>query len=150
LFDYDVVIDWAVKLLMDGYDYKSLISIAILSKPVHKDEIINHVSDALKDLGLSEFHSSNDFKNLALYYSTKIVENTNVRNNLACLYDIFIESNDPIYTVFFSLYHQWNDLEDDYMQKEHPGLNYYYEGADLENIESLVITEAQKWNKINN
>ncbi|NQY07006.1 MAG: hypothetical protein HRT68_12680 [Flavobacteriaceae bacterium] len=39
---------------------------------------------------------------------------------------------------FYLLYHGWWELED-------IGANYYYDGADMNNIESILKLEAKIW-----
>ncbi len=136
-------------MLLNGHDHDGLALIAGYSKPVNKDQIENHVSQALKELGLEEMGHSDDYKSLARYHITMILKKSDIRKHLASLYDIYIMSDDPAYTVFFRLYHAWYDLEDDYVQNELNGIQFYYEGANLDNIESLVIHEAEKWLDLN-
>ncbi|MEZ4794002.1 MAG: hypothetical protein R2773_00725 [Flavobacteriaceae bacterium] len=132
---------------MNGYDHKGLAIIAGYSKPAGKDQIEKHLSDALKDLGLKENEKTDEYESLALYHVSMIIKKINIRKHLKNLYDIYISSDDPRYTIFFLLHHAWEDLEDEYVQKEFNGIQFYYEGATTDNIESLVIKESENWAK---
>src|SRR5690606_36003628 len=59
--------------------------------------------------------------------------------NLQSLYQVFINNNyDNRIFNFYLLYHGWRELED-------IGANYYYDGADLNNIETILKLEARIW-----
>ena len=144
-FDYDSVVDWSIEMLLKGNETKSLIKIASLSKPVNNEEVSEYLTDALKELNISESQSLDKFTRRAHYHALKIIEKTDIRIHLESLYKIFIESDDPKFTIFFSLFHAWKDLETDFIQKEMNGIQLYYNGATLENIESYTILESNKW-----
>ncbi|MCK7591925.1 hypothetical protein M0G43_15160 [Subsaxibacter sp. CAU 1640] len=144
-FEYNLVIDWAVSLLMNGHNSISLAMIAGYSKPVDKEHMQDLVSQALKDLGISETEVNDPYDSLVLYHVTKIIQKQNIRKHLKSLYQISMNSDLTDCFVFYRLHHAWKDLEDDYVQKQLNGVQFYYEGATLDTIESLVIKEAQQW-----
>jgi hypothetical protein len=148
-FDYDLVVEWAVNMLLKGYDYKSLIYLATMNKPVNKKDVVNHVTEVLSDFGVIECESFDVFKRRINYHTIMIVKRHEIRKQLESLYKIYLESNNPDYVIFFSLHHAWKDLESDFIKKEMNGVQMYYEGATLENIEELVIIESKKWLKKN-
>lgn len=98
---------------------------------------------------MSESQPLDKFTRRAHYHALNILEKRDIRVHLESLYKIFIESDDPKFTIFFSLFHAWKDLETVFIQKEMNGIQLYYEGATLNNIELFTILEVKKWIKSN-
>lgn len=144
-FDYDLVVDWSIEMLLKGSDSENLIKIASMSKPVERIEISNYLTETLKELNLLELPPLDKYTRRAHYHALQIKEKNNIRIHLTSLYSIYIESNDPKFEIFFSLFHAWKDLETVFIQKEMKGIQLYYKGATLENIESFTVLESDKW-----
>jgi len=135
-FDYDLTVDWAIEMIRQGLETENVLIIASFSKPVDKYEIKPYVSAVLKDLKLNEKIGEFSIISNAYYYIHQILDNYYVRKNLGILCRIHLHHDLPTYTQpFYLLYHAWNDLESN-------GSNYYYQGANLENIDSILKKEA--------
>ncbi|WP_408025855.1 hypothetical protein [Tenacibaculum sediminilitoris] len=144
-FDYDLVVDWAVNMLLDDYNHESLIKIASMSKPVLEEEIVDYVTEVLSDFKVEELVMVDAFKRKVNYHVKMILQSNEIRKQLESLYKIYLESDNPDYTVFFSLHHAWKDLESDFIKQEMNGTQLYYKGATLENIKELIVLESKKW-----
>ena len=139
LFDYNPVIEWSIHMLQKGIETENMLILASFSKPVEREEIKPYVSGVLKDLKLEEKVGEYSIVSNCYYHVQQIIGEHEKRKNLSSLYNIHLENNYPEYTTpFFLLYHGWSDLETE-------GFNYYYDGATLKNIESVVNLESQKF-----
>lgn len=139
LFDYNPVIEWSIHMLQKGIETENMLILASFSKPVDREEIKPYVSGVLKDLKLEEKIGKYSIVSNCYYHVQQIIDDYDKRKNLSSLYSIHLENNYPDYTnPFYLLYHGWSDLESE-------GFNYYYDGANLNNIESVVKLESQKF-----
>lgn len=139
LFDYNPVIEWSIQMLQKGIETENMLILASFSKPVEREEIKPYVSGVLKDLKLEEKVGEYSIVSNCYYHVQQIIDEYQKRKNLSSLYNIHLENNYPEYTTpFYLLYHGWSDLETE-------GFNYYYDGATLKNIESVVNFESQKF-----
>lgn len=139
LFDYNPVIDWSIHMLQKGIETENMLILASFSRPVEREEIKPYVSGVLKDLKLEEKVGEYSIVSHCYYHVQQIIDEYEKRKNLSSLYSIHLENDYPEYTApFFLLYHGWSDLETE-------GFNYYYDGATIKNIESVVKLESQKF-----
>ncbi len=139
-FNYDLTVDWAIDLI----ETDNVLILASFSKPVNSVEIRPYVSGVLADLDIEEKEGDEAVQALFQYYLTNILNNISIRDNLTLIYNLFLEKDffqreDQFGLMpFYLLYHGWNELEE-------IGANYYFEGADLDNIEIVIKEQAQKW-----
>ena len=139
LFDYNPTIDWAMYMIQKGIETENILILASFSKPVDREEIKPYVSGVLKDLKLEEKIGEYSLVSNCYYHVQQIIQEYEKRKNLSSLYNIHLESNYPEFTSpFYLLYHSWADLETE-------GFNYYYEGVTLDNIETVINLESQKF-----
>ena len=139
LFDYNPTIDWAIELIKQGIETENVLILASFSKPVDRDEIKPYVTGALKDLNLIEKYGEYSIVANAHYYLDQILNDYNIRTNLYKVYELYLDTDhDERLTPFFLLYHGWNELEE-------IGVNLYFEGANLKNIEQVLKHQAQIW-----
>lgn len=138
-FDYKVVVDWAVDLIGEGKETENILMLASFSEPIEKWEISPYVTAVLDDLGLKELECDDAIIAQTHFILLKILDDIELRKSLRQLFQVCINSDmDNRIMNFYLLYHAWNGLEE-------IGANYYYEGATLENIESVLKNEARKW-----
>lgn len=143
-FNYDLTVDWAIDLIENGKETDNILMLASFSKPVDSVEIRPYVSAVLADLGLEEKEGDEAIFALIQYYLSRIINGDSIRGNLTLLYNLFLEKDgfnkDDNFGLmpFYLLYHGWSELED-------IGANYYFEGADLDNIEDVTKEQAQIW-----
>lgn len=143
-FNYDLTVDWAIDLIQKGVETDNIFMLASFSKPVDSREIKPYVSAVLRDLNLEEGEGDEAIIALINFYLNEILSDNSIREYLTFLYDLFIQkdgmyNNDKFGLMpFYLLYHGWRELED-------IGANFYFEGADLNNIEEVIKEQARIW-----
>lgn len=139
--DTNESIDWAVEMMQLGYDSPTLYMLAGINKPTNYFEVIDYVTDTVKELGLEMKSGDNAILSYASFYVHQIAKEKAIRKNLTELYK-FCQMNDYEKLVydFYLLYWAWDDI--DYEDNEY---NHYWDGARRENIEQIVIDVAKKW-----
>ncbi len=138
-FDYSKAVDWAIELIRQGKESENVLMLASFSQPIDRLEISPYVTNVLNDLGLEEL----DYKSAVLaethYHLNEILNNREIRKNLQSLYQLCVDNDyESGLMSFYMIYHGWDELEE-------LGVNYYFEGADLDNIEEELKKEARKW-----
>ena len=138
-FDYNPAIDWALELIKKGIETENVLIIASFSRPVDRDEIKPYISEALNELKLTEKYGEYSIVANAHYYLEQILNDHQLRKNLTKLYQICLNADmDKRLMPFYLLYHGWDELEE-------IGVNYYFEGADLDNKEKVLKEQAKIW-----
>lgn len=138
-FDYDPAIDWAIELIRNGIESENILIVASFSKPVDREEIKPYITGALKELNLTEKYGEYALVANAHYYLEQILNDYEIRKNLSKLHEICLNADmDSRLMPFYLLYHGWDELEE-------IGVNYYFEGADLDNIEEVIKEQARIW-----
>jgi hypothetical protein len=140
----DDAVDWAVEMISLGHETPSLLILAGLSKPTNYFETVDYLKATLNELHLELKTSDEAVLSYSSYYIEQIAKGNNVRQNLARVYE-FCQLKDYKKSIydFFLLHWAWGDF--DY------GNQYtdYWPTATNENIESVVISTADKWLKQN-
>lgn len=138
-FDYDNAIDWAIELIKSGKESENILIVASFSKPVDREEIKPYITGALKELNLIEKYGDYALIANAHYHLEQILIDYKIRLNLRRLYRICVNADmDHRLMPFYLLYSGWSELEE-------IGVNYYFEGADLDNIEEVTKDQARIW-----
>lgn len=138
-FDYNPSIDWAIELIQNGLDSENILIVASFSKPVDKHEIKPYISGALKELNLIEKYGEYSIIANTHYYLDQILNDFEIRKNLTKIYHLCLNANyEKRLMPFYLLYHGWDELEQ-------IGANYYFEGANLDNMEEVIKEQAQIW-----
>lgn len=139
LFNYNPAIDWAIHMIGKGIETENMLIIASFSKPVDREEIKPFISGVLRDLNLEEKENKYSIATNAYYHVQQIIDGYEIRKNLTAIFDMHLANRFPQPTMpFYLLYHAWDDLDSQ-------GFNYYYEGATLENIESVLKLECENF-----
>lgn len=138
-FDYSKAVDWAIELIRQGKETDNVLMLASFSEPIDRFEIRLYVTNVLNDFGLEEF----DYKSAVIakthYHLNEILYDRQIRKNLQSLYQHYVDNDyESGLMNFYLIYHGWDELEE-------MGVNYYFEGADLDNIEEELKKEARKW-----
>lgn len=124
-------------MIQRGIETENMLILASFSKPIDRIEIKSYVSEVLKELHLEEKVGEYSVVSNAYFHANMIVDNYEVRKNLTSLFNLCLENDYSKYLMpFYLLYHGWWSLEED-------GFNYYYEGADFNNIEEIVKIESK-------
>lgn len=138
-FDYSKAVDWAIDLIRQGKESDNVLMLASFSEPIDRFEISPYVTSVLNDFGLVEL----DYKSAVIaethYHLNEIQNNREIRKNLLALYQLCVDNDyESGLMNFYLIYHGWDELEE-------IGVNYYFVGADLDNIEEVLKSEARKW-----
>ncbi len=138
-FDYDLAVDWAIELMKLGDETENVLMLASFSKPVDSLEISPYLSSVLTDQGLGQVSGEEAKKMKAKFYALQILESNQIRYYLDLLTDFCMETNyNKELMPFYMLRHGWMELEE-------MGVNYYYDGVNLSNIERAIKHEAKVW-----
>lgn len=138
-FDYSKAVDWAIDLIRQGKETDNVLMLASFSEPIDRFEIRPYVTNVLNDFGLEEL----DYKSAVIaethYHLNEILNDRQIRKNLQSLLQLCLDNDyESGLMNFYLIYHGWYELEE-------IGVNYYFEGADLDNIEEVLKKEARKW-----
>jgi hypothetical protein len=124
-----------------GHESPTLYMLAGLNKPTNYSEVTNYIKATIKELGLELKNGDEAVLSYASYYIHQIAKGKSIRNNLTELYKFSQMRNyEGLIYDFYLLYWAWDDL--DYEDTEN---NHYWNGANRENIEQIVVTQAKKW-----
>lgn len=135
----DECIQWAIEMLQLGYETPSLLIVAGLPKSPNQWELHSYLKAALTELGLQEKAGEAATLSYSAYHIIKIAERQEVKRNLAMMYEFCLRRDyDKLIFDFYLLYWAWQDL--DYETVQH-----YWEGANRNNIEQIVVEKAKKW-----
>jgi hypothetical protein len=138
-FDYNLVVEWAFSLIQEGKETDNILILASFSGAIEKYEIAPYVTAVLNELGLKEIEYEEQFIAQTHFLLFKILKNESIHEHLQSLNQICIDNSyDDRLINFYLLYHGWKELED-------LGVNYYYDDANLTNIESILKLEAKIW-----
>lgn len=139
-FNTNVCVDWALEMIMVGYDTPTLLILAGLNKPTNYFQTIEYLNAAFKELRLEVKTGYEGVVSYSSYFIKRIAANEQVKENLKAVYK-YCQAHDfegSIYD-FYLLYWAWGDL--DYGN----AFQYYWEGANKDNIEAIVVKTAQDW-----
>lgn len=139
-FTMDEAVDWAVEMLVKGYETPSLLILSGISKPAYIFEVETYLLNSLSELNIEFPERHKAILNYCKHFIKDIADSKNVKANLYQLYKV-ANTNDDDKSIFdfYLLYWAWSDL--DYGNT----YQHYWPEAIKENIESIVINVAQKW-----
>jgi hypothetical protein len=140
LFNHNLAVDWALSLLKNGNQTPNVLMLASFGEPIDAFEIRPYIVAVLTDLGLAEIVGDEAVIAVIRYYATEILMDRRLRDNLRTLSKLYMQyyENDFKLNAFYLLENAWYNLEGHYD-------DYYYGGATLENIESLIKKEVANW-----
>ena len=141
-FNYDLSVDWARELLVNGIETENILILASFQKPTDSIEIKNYVSAVLVDLQVKE--KTGDAAELThIHYLVRFLsKGENLRENLSKIRDLYWEYEIDKLDInkFYNLHHAWSDLEFD-------NFNSYSKEVTKKNIGSFIKKEAKLWIK---
>jgi len=134
-------IDWALEMLDLGYHTSNLLRLSQCHKTNSYFEVKPILEKAAQELGLEIKVGENAILSYCSYYVKNIAKGFEVRQNLKYLSNLFIHRNDEdCIHDFFLLYNAWDQIDENISR-----FNFYWEGANKNNIEAIVFAEAKKW-----
>jgi len=139
-FNTNSCVDWALEMIAIGYDSPSLLILAALNRPTNYFQTIEYLNAALKELRLEVKTGIEGVVSYSSYFIKRIAEGEQVKENLKAIYK-YCQAHDyeSLIYDFYLLYWAWDDL--DYGNE----CQYYWEGANKDNIEAIVVKTAKDW-----
>jgi len=133
-------IEWAVDMLMTGYETEHLIILAGENEPFNQFYMQKLTNKVFEELNLDYTDTEIIIKEYASYLINKSFDNEiSCFDVLTTLKDLCIELDYERYLYdFYSLYFAKEDLL-------YTELQYYWDGATRENIEQIIIDYFKKW-----
>ncbi|WP_375434800.1 hypothetical protein [uncultured Hymenobacter sp.] len=139
-FKTDIFVDWALEMMVLGYESEALYTLAGLKKPALFYETISYVKEALKDLGINIKEGEEAILSYSSYFIKKIATGEDVKENLARVYRYCRDHNyESCVYDFYLLWWAWDDLD---YGNEH---QYYWPEANGKDIADVVVEQAKKW-----
>ncbi len=132
--------EWAIKMLKAGFETDHLASLVILEKPINQFEAKILLDDVLKELDLNY----SDCQKILFEYTSYLIQcflNKEILlikmlNQIKKLC-LFLDYDKEL-SSFYELYHAKIDLES-------YGSQHYYQGANIQNIDTLIFDECLEW-----
>lgn len=136
-------VEWAVEMLMAGFDTENLAILAGEYEPYNQFQLQALTTRAFDELQLDYSNKDQTIKNYSCYLIDKSLNGElNSFKVLAILKDICIELDYASYLYdFYLLYFAKDDLS--YSDNQ-----YYWNGADKDNIDKIILSYFTNW-KIN-
>ena len=133
-------VTWAVDMLIAGFDTVDLAILAGENEPYNQFQLQSLTNKILDELHLDYSDKGKTIKNYVCYLIDKALNNEiDTFKVLGILRDICIELDYEKYLYdFYSLYYAKEDLLESDNQ-------WYWEGADKNNIDSIIIDSFNKW-----
>jgi hypothetical protein len=135
-------VDWATEAIIAGYDSQSLRILAGLQPPFDPNEIDRLSTRSFAELNIVPLKRENCIP----YYTAAILRRTSnhefaQKEALTKLKDLYLATDyEKSLKDFYMLYHALYDLETSEVQ-------WYWEGANRENIHKIIDDYLQNWLK---
>ncbi|WP_341837238.1 hypothetical protein WJU16_05075 [Chitinophaga pollutisoli] len=138
-FDANIAVDWAIAMLELGIETPNILILAGIHQPTSYYEVAPYLLPALRELHLPEKNGDSAIISYCIFSAKRIVKRDQIRLHLQELKQNYYRLDQPDFLLDFSLLEwAWQDIESGYE-------TYYFENANADNIESLVVQAAQKW-----
>ena len=135
-------IDWAVEMLLLGYETPSLLIVAACSSRSSFFELKPYMEKALQELGLKPKNGDAAIISYCSFFIRAIAKGEDVKGKLAELHRFCQHTDcDGDLFDFQSLYWAWDDI--DFLGDEYP--THYWPDVNQENIEATVRKVASDW-----
>lgn len=142
-FDANVAVDWAIAMLELGIATPNVLILAGISQPTSYYEVEPYLHAALRELHLPEKNGDSAIISYCIFSAKKIANKDQIRMHLQELHKNYYRLDLSDILLDFSLLEwAWQDIELGYE-------TFYWENANADNIESIVVQTAQKWLKEN-
>jgi hypothetical protein len=136
-------IDWAVEMLMSGFDTENLVILAGISPPYDQFELQSLTNKVLEELRLDYSNREKTIRGYVRYLiQTGTAEELDVISSLKILRelrDLYYELDyDNSILTFYNLYYGLEDLQ-------HDDVQWYVDGMDKDNMLSFVKNTFGQW-----
>ena len=134
------IIQWAIEMVELGNKSENLLMLASFEKDSNFYEVESYLKKTLFELNLISKKGKEALISYSYYYIIKISESTNLKQNLTELYQYCLkwDYEENIFD-FYLLY--WALCDFEYGEE----YSHYWESANRENINSIIIETAKKW-----
>lgn len=132
-------IDWALEMMMAGFESEHLIELAGISPQTNRFQLDDVINKTLKELSLDKT-TNEQIINGYVYYliSEAIDQKSSTKKVLRELRDLCqFRDYDKKLFPFYLLYYAHDELETLDVQ-------YYWEGAEKQNIDAIIFDEFQR------
>lgn len=133
-------VNWAIDMVENGYESEHLYILAGKTSPYNLFEIDDLVEKALAELGIKRPIGNEAIDGYAYYLISQALSGSlqyaDVLQHLKNIC-ITLDYYDPLYP-FYLLYYAYDDLK---VQEE----QYYWQGANQSNINSIIESEFKNW-----
>jgi len=132
--------DWAVEMMMQGFETEHLVELAGISKPFNQFELKELTDNLFAELGLDFSDKEKVLKSYATFLIEKVLNREKDTFSTLCVpKDLCIELDyEKNLYDFYSLYFAKYDLKYDEIQ-------HYWHGADRTNIDSICLNYFTNW-----
>jgi hypothetical protein len=133
-------IDWALEMMTNGIESDHLIILAGTSPTINRFQLDEIVNAALKELSLNKTGPEENINGYIYFLIAEATDNNlPYKNALRELRNLCMKNDyDPKLMPFYLLSFAYEDLEEFKVQ-------FYWDGADRENIDSIIKSEFQRW-----
>ena len=132
--------NWAVEMMMAGFDTEHLVELAGIEKPYNQFELKELTDKVFQELSLDHTNQVKVVTNYVTYLAKEVLdEKRDLLKTLREIKDLCIalDYESKIYD-FYSLYFAKEDLNCDTVQ-------WYWNGADRSNIDQICMNYFRKW-----
>jgi hypothetical protein len=136
-------VDWAIEMIRAGYESENLYELAGISRPYNQFELHDLTNKVLKDLKLDFSDNEIVIRNYVYFLTSNSINKPETYlKTLRELKNICTDLElDKEYMDFYLLYFAKEDLTESENQ-------WYWNGADRTNIDSIIREKFESWNKI--
>ncbi|MGI4833534.1 MAG: hypothetical protein ACRYFK_08750 [Janthinobacterium lividum] len=137
-FRYDEAVDWAVDMLMRGYDTPNLLILAGLSKPTNQWEALGYLRAAVRELGLSFEEGEAAMRRHLQYLVGRVAA-----SHRDALIELYREFTGTDYSAslqdLLSVHWAWEDFD------LGATFSYYWPAATPQTIRTWMLAVAGRW-----
>ena len=149
-FDYDLVIDWALKLMKQGIESEDIVILASCTKPADSRTLTPYLDNVLKELGLAVKSKEEAIAGFIQYHVQRILtkqpelveDSLTHLNKLHLQLDESFDYNDKYRTRIFALL--YNSAEA-YIESRYGGV--VPRTPEYSDLINRAVEEAQNWMK---
>jgi hypothetical protein len=136
-------VDWAIEMIRAGYENENLYELAGITRPYNQFELQDLTNKVLNDLKLDFSNKEITIRNYVYFLTSNSINKPKTYlKTLRELKNICTDLElDKEYMDFYLLYFAKEDLTESENQ-------WYWNGADRTNIDSIIREKFESWNKI--
>ena len=131
--------NWATEMLMNGFETEHLIELAGLEKPYNQFELSELTDRVFKELDIDLKDKNQIVKNYIFFLCQEVIyEKRDLIDTLHKIKMLYLDLDLEILINFYLLYFAKEDLN-------HLEVQWYWDGANRENIDQICLNYFKKW-----